>query len=288
MKKAIWICCLALLSLAVMSAAEPALKEISEADGCIIEKYTIFSPSMKRDIRIVVVLPSAYKAEPDRKFPILYTLHGYGAPYDTWSQMAPLRQTLKDCPMIVTCLDGDKGSWYLDSPVKPDSQFKTFFFDEFIPFLDKTYRVDTERRAVTGFSMGGAGAFQYMLAKPELFKSVSSLSGAFRHISKPDDKMKEYLGGLLGDFDQYPERYQALDPYWNIEKTTNLPPIYLHCGTEDSLISENREMNAFLKSKGFQVQYKESTGKHDWPFWKNASPDVIKFHWENGLGPSKP
>lgn len=286
MKHLMWICCVTLLPFIGLCAAEAPVKEIIEADGCTIEKYSIYSPSMKRDIRIVVVLPPAYPSSPDQKFPILHTLHGYGAPYDTWSQMTTLRQTLKDCPMIVTCLDGDKGSWYLDSPIKPDSQFETFFFDEFIPYLDKTYRVDTTRRAVTGFSMGGAGAFQYMLKKPELFKSVSSLSGAFRHFSPPDAKMKEYLAALLGPLDQHPECYQALDPYVGIGKTAKLPPIYLHCGTEDSLISENREMSAFLKTKGFQVQYKESAGAHNWAFWKAAAPDVIKFHWENGLEPS--
>ena len=62
----------------------------------------------------------------------------------------------------------------------------------------------------------------------------------------------------------------------------------MHCGTEDFLISQNRDMSEFLKTNGFRVQYKESAGKHDWAFWKNASPDVIKFHWENGLNPAKP
>lgn len=287
MKKNIWIFCF-LLSLTKLYAAEPAVKETVEADGCVIEKYTVFSPSMKRDIRIAVVLPPAYRSQPDQKFPVLYTLHGYAAPYDTWSQMAPLRQALKDCPMIVTCLDGDKGSWYLDSPLKPDSQFKTFFFDEFIPFLDQAYRVDTGRRAVTGFSMGGAGAFQYMLEKPELFKSASSLSGAFYHLADPAGKKHESLSEIIGTYSEYPERYEALDLYKKIEKKTALPPVYLHCGTEDYLLSVNREMSGFLKAGGFRVEYRESEGEHNWVFWKAASPNVIKFHWENGLNPAQP
>jgi S-formylglutathione hydrolase FrmB len=286
MKRFIWICCLTLLPFIGHCEAEAPVKEMIEADGCTIEKYSIFSPSMKRDIRIIVVLPPAYKSSPDQKFPILHTLHGYGAPYDTWSQMTTLRQTLKDCPMIVTCLDGDKGSWYLDSPIKPESQFETFFFDEFIPYLDKTYRVDTTRRAVTGFSMGGAGAFHYMLKKPELFKSVSSLSGAFYHLADSAGKKHESLQGLIGTYHEYPERYKELDQYKRIEKTATLPPIYLHCGTEDYLLSGNREMSSFLKAKGFRVEYKESAGAHNWPFWKAAAPDVIKFHWENGLAPA--
>jgi S-formylglutathione hydrolase FrmB len=258
-------------------------KETSVENGCTIEKYTIHSPSMNRDIRIVVVLPPAYASSPDETFPILHALHGYGAPYDTWSQMASLRKTLAECPMIVTCLDGDKGSWYLDSPLKTESQFETFFFAEFIPYLDKHYRVDATRRAVTGFSMGGSGAFHYMLARPELFKSVSSLSGAFYELTPPNETMKGYLEELIGSYDEHPDLYEKLDCNVGIRKADKLPPIYLHCGTEDFLIEVNRRMHTLLKAEGFQAEYKETEGAHDWSFWKAAAPEVIRFHWKHGM-----
>jgi S-formylglutathione hydrolase FrmB len=271
----------ALLACSTTQAESSVPKETIVENGCTIEKYTIFSPSMNRDIRIAVVLPPAYATSPNKNFPILYTLHGYGAPYDTWSQMSTLRQTLADCPMIVTCLDGDKGSWYIDSPLKPKSQFETFFFDEFIPYLDKHYRVDTNSRAVTGFSMGGCGAFQYMLAKPELFKSVSALSGAFWDMNNPTQRNKDHLGPMIGSFDEVPERYAALDLIVGVKNAEKLPPIYLHCGTEDFLLDTNREMKKTLEEKGFDFEYKETEGGHDWKFWKAAATDVIKFHWKH-------
>ncbi len=277
---------LQLLSAALLAAsALGAEKEVCVENHCTIERYSIFSPAMNRDIRIAVVLPPAYGEHPDRRFPILHTLHGYAAPYDTWANMAPLRQALKDCPMIVTCLDGDKGSWYLDSPLRPESQFKTFFFDEFIPYLDQHYRTDPTRRAVTGFSMGGAGAFQYMLARPELFQSVSSLSGAFYSLTPPNEKMHNHLKDMIGTYDDHPERYQALDCSIGIRQATHLPPVYLHCGTDDFLIEENRRMHQLLTNCAFNATYKETAGAHDWPFWKAASSAVIHFHWSHSLAP---
>src|SRR6202035_4829618 len=55
-----------------------------------------------------------------------------------------------------------------------------FFLWEFIPFVERTYRVRTERaaRGITGFSMGGYGALQLAFAHPELFGSASAHSGA--------------------------------------------------------------------------------------------------------------
>jgi hypothetical protein len=47
--------------------------------------------------------------------------------------MSPLRKALRQRPMIVASFDGDQLGWYIDSPLKPDSKFTTFFFGEFIP-----------------------------------------------------------------------------------------------------------------------------------------------------------
>ena len=124
-------------------------------DGCLIERFNVPSPSMEREIRAVAVLPPAYENEPDRRFPVLYTLHGRGAPYDTWAQMSPLRQALHDMPMVVICLDGDDASMYIDSTLLPDSQFTTFFFEEFVPAVDARYRIDTLRRAEVRLSSAG-------------------------------------------------------------------------------------------------------------------------------------
>ena len=92
------------------------LESEASGEGCTIDSFSIFSKSMEREIRVVVILPPEYKTNPGKKYPILYTLHGGGAPYDTYSKMSPLRNALKTKPMIVTCFDGDRGSWFVDSP----------------------------------------------------------------------------------------------------------------------------------------------------------------------------
>lgn len=273
-------------------------------EGCVIEKLSIFSSSMGRDIKAVAVLPPEYQAHPEKKYPVLYALHGYDAPYDVYSEMAPLRQALATKPMIVVSFDADRGSFYLDSPIlqtdylRPDkagnsptnqgtpvkSLFTTFFFDEFIPAINKCYRINSHQRMLTGFSMGGFGALHYMLAKPDQFVSVSSLSGFFPSLDDPE--LKDVIERLLGPPPEGPKRYRLLDLYSRIRplrKPTNwkLPPVYLHCGSEDRLLEQNHAMHKFLKEQDVACEFLETPGKHNWAFWKSASAGIIDFHWRS-------
>ena len=252
---------------------------------------------MGREIKAAVVLPPEYKEHPEKRYPILYTLHGADAPYDCFSEMMPLRLALKDKPMIVSCMDGDAWSWYIDAAfpqvagrdpkdtARVKSLFTTFFLDEFIPCLDRHYRVNPKQRMLTGFSMGGYGALHFMLVRPGEFVSVSSLSGAFFPLNPPDKGTETYLSPLLGPYKENAERYRAVDLFTRIKNQAangiKMPPIYLACGTEDQLIESSRAMARFLKEQGVACEYVESAGKHDWPFWRDASPAVVNFHWRS-------
>jgi len=269
------------------------------AEGTRVERFSIYSPSMDRQIKAVVVLPPGYDLHPDKTYPVLYTLHGANAPYDTWAQMPRLRAKLKDMPFIYTCFDGDAGSNYIDSPIpiktarpkdenhdntKKVSLFTTFFYDEFVPGIDKWYRTDGTKRGVTGFSMGGFGAFHYMLERPDFFNSVSGLSSAYLDTKEMSERRRSWLESTFGEFESNRERYEAVDHYLRFEKQigkgVQFPPMYSHCGTEDFLLDENRKMHAFLVEKGIPIEYIETPGAHDWKFWHPASVGIADFHWK--------
>jgi len=273
------------------------------ADGTVIEKFFIPSAAMDRHVRVFVVLPPAYASAPGGRFPALYTLHGSGAPYATFGEMAPLRAALANQPMLVVGFDGDKEGWYIDSPLRRDSQFETFFFQELIPYIERNYRVIREARGVTGFSMGGFGAFHYMLAYPEMFAGVSALSGVFGIVPGPAgveappaepvyatrrNLREDGLVALLGDPDQNKGAYERVDVMHGLEvavaKGVRLPPLYLTCGAEDSLLRESRVLRDWLSEKRIPCEYVEKPGGHDWPFWRGSSAEIIDFHWRSFQG----
>lgn len=285
----------------------PEIKRLSDgssvtSEGCTIERFRIVSPCMGREIKAAVLLPPGYKDRPGKAYPVLYTFVGYDAPYDALIGMSSLRKALKDCPLIVACMDGDRGSFYLDSPqpvadwqrpAKGDktgkqvaepvkSLFTTFFFKEYVPCLDQNYRINPQQRMTTGFSMGGFGAFHYMLTKPDFFVSISSMSGALARNNPAFDSAKR-LSFLLGDPVKFPERYYEIDINDRIQKWMGqgikLPAIYLCCGAEDShALPNNREMHRFLGDQGVPHEYVESPGGHNSKFWMEALPSLVDFH----------
>jgi S-formylglutathione hydrolase FrmB len=264
-------------------------------EGCIIERFTVHSPSMDRDIRAAAVLPPEYESHPDKKYPVLYTLHGSDAPYDTYSAMIPLRTALRDKPMIVLCMDGDGDSMYIDSPnlLNPGrkylpatpvkSLFTTFFLKEFIPAIDAKYRTDAKRRMLTGFSMGGFGAFHYMLEAPGQFVSVSSLSGFFPDWSTAPTTEGAWLETSMGSYAEHASFYHQEDLRMGIRKQVadgvKLPPFFLACGSSDHLLEQSRSMHKFLTDLGLPCEYVEDPGNHDWHFWRDHSAAIINFHW---------
>jgi CubicO group peptidase (beta-lactamase class C family)/S-formylglutathione hydrolase FrmB len=281
------------LGIALLLASACALR--AEA---VVEHFTVHSASMNREIKAWAVLPPAYTGDDNARFPVLYALHGRGAPYDTFAKMPKLRQALTDQPMIVVGFDADNSSFYLNSDIpqntardgEPEavapSKFSTFFFDEFVPALDARYRIDADRRAITGFSMGGFGAFHYMLQRPEMFRSVSSMSGSFFETTPPNAKWSERLAPLLGSPSTASAAYEKLAFFPRLQRLVKegvkQPPIYLDCGAEDKVTpDDSREMHAQLDRLGVPNEYVESTGGHDWGYWSSSIVRVLDFHWKS-------
>jgi len=269
-------------------------------EGCVRELLTVPSASMKRDIRVAVTVPPCYAKDTDARYPVLYALHGMGASYKVFSDMSPLRKFMVDHPMILVGFDADRASCYVDSTVRPESQFTTFFFDELLPYVAAHWRTNGQR-AVTGFSMGGYGALHYLLTRPDAFTSASSLSGAFYLFHTQPDKPPRHA--------DIPARLEKF-----VADGVKLPPVMLACGTEDGLIAQNRALvklftelnhktintrikpqlegitdhherrNKFEKLKAEMIidfAYLETPGGHDWPYWKGTSEAIARFHWKH-------
>jgi len=260
--------------------------------GTTVEEFKVPSPEMKRDIEVVVVLPPAYAREAGKRFPVLYTLHGRGASFRVFKDMTTVHKAIAQQPMIVVGFNADRASWYLDATKKNDSRFTTFFFKTLVPAVDKLYRTraDAPGRAVTGFSMGGFGAFHLMLAKPDAFASASGMSGAFEPLGvgwlkkdfvellgTPEENARGYAQVRLGD------RIKAA-----AKKRVKLPPVYIACGTEDALLPQSQAMRDLAKKLGLKVEYVEAPGAHKFTYWKAAATGVIDFHWRTFQPDYKP
>ena len=244
------------------------------------ETVEIFSDIMNKNIPAFIVIPDSYSGGND-SLPVILLLHGYGGDYKTWSSKTNLVRQADEYNFIIVCPDGNRNSWYLDSPMEPESQYKTFFINELIPWIKKNFR--TNQMGITGLSMGGHGAFYLAIRHPELFDAVSGMSSG---VDLTFSTVKWELAKILGPFELYPNR-------WYDHSVVNMVdliqegfmPILIDCGYDDFFIDINRSLHHRLIDKNISHFYVEKPGGHNWDYWTNTLDEHLRF-FENAFNGS--
>ena len=140
-----------------------------------VDTLLVNSPSMNKDVQVVVVTPDAALGKKAVACPVIYLLHGYGGNAKTWIGVKPdLPQIADEKGIIFVCPDG-KNSWYWDSPKDPSYRYETFVSSELVKYIDGHYKTIADRkgRAITGLSMGGHGAMWNAIRHKDTFGAGS-------------------------------------------------------------------------------------------------------------------
>lgn len=231
----------------------------SEAEkGKEIRDLIFFSEILGREIPYSIYLPENYSE--DRKFPVLYALHGMYGDNNDWFRSGKISMNASEVEQLygtsmIVVSPYAMNSFYCDE-LKKNLPYKTFFFEEFIPFIENTFSIKQEResRAITGISMGGYGAIYYGLIHPEMFCHVYACSPA------------TYIGNFVPDLED------MLDDL-NVQE---VPCITIEIGTTDPLIITSGSFVKAMEGKGFAYEYITRDGTHEWPFWKACTPKVVR------------
>jgi S-formylglutathione hydrolase FrmB len=210
------------------------------------------SALLQTSVRYCVYLPASYSAvdAKTRKYPVLYLLHGLGGNEQSialdgeWTVLQDLRHENKAGEFLVVAPDG-WDTFYINSR-DGKTPYNDFFVREFVPFVERTYRVRSERaaRGITGFSMGGYGALRTAFAHPELFGSVSAHSGALMRAPPQGVSAGASSGNLAAQLLAKVFGNPIDREFWDLNSPFVLArknaaallkmKIYFDCGTEDS------------------------------------------------------
>ncbi|MEO5924240.1 MAG: alpha/beta fold hydrolase [Bryobacteraceae bacterium] len=137
------------------------------------------------DRDVFVYLPPSYAANPNRRYPVVYFLHGYGIGAEAYWNMMTVPQSVDGAlaagakEMILVHPDAftvHNGSMYSNSPTTGD--WEAFVAEELVTYIDSHYRTVATRgsRGIAGHSMGGYGAFRIGMKHPEVFSSLYPMS----------------------------------------------------------------------------------------------------------------
>jgi enterochelin esterase-like enzyme len=211
-----------------------------------------------------VYTPPGYDAKKDKHYPVLYLLHGWSDLANGWTEVGQANVIFDNLiaegkmrPMLVVMplgygdmkfvTDGE-ATWDDDKMVDRNTTlFIQVLLTEVLPQVESEYRTSKSRndRAITGLSMGGLESLTIGLSHPELFAWVGGFSSAVGHGER---------GGLA-----------SLNG-----KSASLRLLWIACGTEDDLITPNRNFIAWLKTKDVPVTAIETPGMHNWMVWRNS------------------
>jgi enterochelin esterase-like enzyme len=133
--------------LVVLFVATSALAQT----GKVFDNLTMTSEILNGERKYAVYLPPDYETS-ERSYPVLYLLHGAGDDQTGWVQFGEvLRITdnaIKDgtaTPMVIIMPDANTGKrGYFNQG--DDWRYEDFFFEEFMPHIEKKYRIKSEKR----------------------------------------------------------------------------------------------------------------------------------------------
>ena len=258
----------AMILMAATACARPAAPSIDIPQADTVE---VMSQAMDRAIKNVVVKPDGYS--PDRRYPVLYLLHGAYGCYSDWSKKANLDSLANVYGVIIVCPDG-QDSWYFDSPVDSTMQFETYVSKELVTYVDSHYSTYAHRymRAITGLSMGGHGALFLAFRHPDVFWSCGSMSGNMDIYPYPDSW---HIKDRLGPRDENPQRWRdhTVCSQVNLVKDCPLQPaqnIIIDDGLNDIFIKNNIALHDQLVEAGIDHDFTVRPGRHSWDYWVNS------------------
>lgn len=258
--------------------------------GKVMDNLTMKSNILQMERKFAIYLPPDY-ASSERSYPVLYLLHGGGDDQTGWVQFGEVQYITdkailegKATPMIIVMPDANTGRRGYFNDAKNEWRYEDFFFEEFIPYVESTYRIKGEKRyrAVAGLSMGGGGTFMYALHHPELFSSACPLSASTGSITVEQEKerYKRYYNEEVSDkqIEAYFKKYSALELI-NTIPVDDIKSVrwYIDCGDDDFLYEGNSLIHIAMRKKEIPHEYRVRDGHHSWTYWRESLPMVLEF-----------
>jgi S-formylglutathione hydrolase FrmB len=219
-----------------------------------VEKISVHGKSLEGNLEgnsadrtVMVLLPPSYDTAKNRRYPVVYFLHGYNSEAEgtvAWTKMeerhkAAMAATGRE--FIVVAPDNStllRGSMYSDSVTV--GNFETFTAKELVSYIDRHYRTIARResRGLFGHSMGGYGTLRLGMKHPDTYSAIYAMNPCCLMPRPFNAEAGRTYEGLT------PETLKTADfgaqTTWAVAVTwspnPNKPPFYADMATKDGVI----------------------------------------------------
>ena len=265
-----------------------------------LQHRTFESAAARTTVSYHVYTPAIYDREIERRFPVIYWLHGSGGgvPAGMVARLDSAIGAGKVPPMVVVFPNGLVNSMWVDWK-NGRVPMETVVVRELLPHIDATFRTiaTPAGRLIEGMSMGGYGAARLGFKFPNLFGSVSIISGGplqeeFDVHKAPRASPLHAQAVLDSVFGGDPEYFKAQSPWRLAEQNADAVRrlrIRQVVGEKDNVLENNRKLHDRLSRLNiphtFTVapgashnlrQVLDALGERNWEFYRDAFAGVSR------------
>jgi enterochelin esterase family protein len=259
-------------SLVTVPGDKPAFYDVQDVPHGEIRTLLYRSRSNGANRELTVYVPPGYEQARNRRYPVLYLLHGFANDHHSWHRYGRANDILDNLiaerkiePFLVVMplgyggasVNGDgTGIAPAADPRGDVSLYERDLLEDVIPMIDRTYRTvaDRRHRAIVGFSMGGGQAGRIGLKHLETFSQVGVMSA-----------------GMAGGTDTEPMATLAKNP---AQANKQIDLLWIACGTEDAALKGASTLHRALEQASIKHTYLETAGAHHWRVWRRYLRDL--------------
>src|SRR5687768_5873553 len=124
---------------------------LAQTTGKVYDNLSMKSKILNMDRKYAVYLPADYETS-QRRYPVLYLLHGGGDDQTGWVQFREVQhitdKAIRDgisTSMIIVMPDANTGRRGYFNDIRGDWRYEDFFFEELMPHVEKTYRIKASK-----------------------------------------------------------------------------------------------------------------------------------------------
>jgi len=267
-------------SVAVQSAIRNPKSEIPPptASDTVWQRFIVRSPATGKIERFWV--GHAKGLDPAARHGVVYFLPGLLDTENHWKQA--LDPHLGRFNLIAVCPSVGGATWFMNSPAHDWMRWGNYLTDELRPFVESNFPASREKgqRGIAGISAGAHGALYHALRTPDLYASVSLLSGAL--------DLPAYAGQVGLDYWIGP-RTPEMMPLYAERSTLRLlaaletpPPFALLLDTadKDGALPQMQILRQILDARRIPYAWHEGRGAHNWAYWSSRAADHLAWHAE--------
>lgn len=272
------------------STAAPATPAVTPNKSQVVTT-TMYSKKLHLDWNYDVYLPAGYDPKSNKRYPVLYMMHGIYGNHRNLLERFNSQQILdgeihrSNKKMIVVFIDGFN-SFYINQKGQ-GMQMESAIVDDMVPTINKLYKTktDPDHTAVGGISMGGYGAARLALKYPKTFgRAVLISPSVWYRLPQNNPIYMTQHAFQVGKNHWDWKFYDSVFPTKYLNSSSKSVKFFVESTSTDTTVpvkNVDRFVKA-LKQNGNSVKFiRDSGGNHNWQYWTTAAPHAYQWALDN-------